>query len=88
MRLLRIAIMSETVPENRMTAYSHPLQISNRTPYSALPKGCEHMAMVRTTAITFPIRFCGVSAWIKDIICTEKVVENTITIKQHIVITI
>ncbi len=41
------------------------------------------METVRMTAITFPIRFWGVSVWIKDIICTENMVENTMTAKQH-----
>ena len=46
------------------------------------------METVRMTAITFPIRFWGVSFWIKDIICTENMVENTMTAKQHRVRTI
>ena len=83
-----MAIISDTTPENKTTSYSHSLQISNRTPYNALPNGCAHMEAVRMTAITFPIKFCGVSAWMKDIICTVKIVENTIMLKQHTVMTI
>ena len=45
------------------------------------------MASVRLTAITFPTRFCGVSAWIKDMICTVKIEENSMIAKQHTVIT-
>ena len=82
-----MAIISDTTPENKTTAYSNPLQISNRTPYNALPNGCAHIETVRMTAITFPIKCCGVSAWIKDIICTVKIVENAIIAKQHAVIT-
>lgn len=83
-----MAIISDTTPENKTTAYSYPLHSSNRMPYIALPSGCEHMEIVRMTAITFPIKFCGVSDWIKDIICTVKSVENTIMAKQHTVMTI
>ena len=83
-----MAIISDTIPENKTTMYSYPLQISNKTPYNALPNGCAHMETVKMTAITFPIKFCGVSVWIKDIICTVKIVENTIIIKQHTVIMI
>ena len=59
--LVLIAMISDTIPENKTTAYSNPLQISNRIPYNALPNGCAHIETVRMTAITFPIRFCGVS---------------------------
>ena len=76
------------MPENRTTAYSNPLQISNRIPYHAVPKGCAHMDMERITAMTFPSKCCGVSVWIKDMICTVKTVEHTITKKQQTVKTI
>lgn len=56
-----MAINNDIVPENKTTAYSNPLLISNKTPYNALPNGCAHMETVRMTAITFPIKFCGVS---------------------------
>lgn len=59
--LVLIAMISDTIPENKTTAYSNPLQISNRIPYNALPNGCAHIETVRMTAITFPIKFCGVS---------------------------
>ena len=88
MFLVLMAIISDTTPENKTTVYSYPLQISNRMPYNAFPKGCAHMETVRITAITFPIKFCGVSDWTKDIICTVKIVENTIMAKQHTVMTI
>ena len=81
-------MISDTTPEKRTTTYSKLLQISNKIPYNALPNGCAHIEKVRTTAITLPIKFCGVSVCIKDSICIEKIVENTIIIKQHIVITI
>ncbi len=41
------------------------------------------METVSITAITFPIRSAGVSAYTKDIICTAKTVEQTIIKKQH-----
>ena len=78
---------NDAAPENNTTAYSNPMQISNRMPYSALPNGCAHIETVRMTAITFPMKVCGVSLWIKDIICTVKIVEHTIMAKQHAVIT-
>ena len=46
------------------------------------------METVKITAITFPSKFCGVSVWIKDSICTVKIVEKSITAKKHTVITI
>ena len=39
------------------------------------------------SAMTFPISDCGVPACTKEMICTEKIVEQTITRKQHTVST-
>lgn len=86
--LVPMAIPRETTPENRTGRYSAPRHASKKMPYSAFPNGWAHMEPVMITAITFPIRFPGVSLWTKAIICTEKTVENNITIKQQIMMII
>ena len=79
-------MIREKHPAISITIYSKPSHISNKIPYKALPSGCAHMETVSITEITFPMKFGGVSVCINDIICTVKMVENTIMIKQHIVI--
>src|SRR5699024_6967268 len=51
----------DVIPANNITNASLSRHASNKIPYSALPKGCEHVDTVSVIAITFPIRFRGVA---------------------------